>query len=125
MVAAPITSNKIDSSISPLFGKAKYFAFWDGDKLKVQENRFKSGSEVIEWLYLNGVKNIIIKEIGSSPYVMAKEAGIKLFFAGDSRIEAIDAFMKFDKNELKELTKDEISNIIKHHEHKHHGFSYK
>jgi len=33
MFVAPLKTNKLQSAISPLFGKAKYFAFVDGDKI--------------------------------------------------------------------------------------------
>ena len=50
-LAIPVKTNKENPALSPLFGKAKWFAFVDIDgKIEIKKNLCNGGAEVIRWL---------------------------------------------------------------------------
>ena len=120
-IAIPVKTNKENPAVAPLFGKAKWFAIVDIDnnKIVIEPNPFKSGAEVIKWLYSLGVKALIIKEMGSNPYEMVRELGLEVFYAGDGRVELDEVVKNFKENKLALIDEKKMSEIIKHHERKH------
>jgi len=119
MFVAPLKTNKLQSAISPLFGKAKYFAFVDGDKIEIKENKLKHGNALIEWFLEENIKDIVIKEMGASPYETIKKNGLNLLYAGDGRVTIDNVIKNYQENKLSQLTEKQIDDIISKHESKH------
>lgn len=119
MLAVAIKTDKVNSAISPLFGKAKFFAFYDGQGVSIEKNEQQGGVAVVNWLAERGVNTLIIKEIGSSPYAEVQKRGIKLLYAGDERIEINDAITKYETGLLETLSPEKIQQIISKHEKNH------
>lgn len=119
MLAVAIKTDKVNSAISPLFGKAKFFAFYDGQGVSIEKNEKQGGVAVVNWLAQRGVDTLIIKEMGSSPYTEVKKRGIKLLYAGDERIEINDAITKYETGSLETLSAEKIQQIISKHEKNH------
>ncbi len=119
MTAFPVKSNKENSALSPLFGKAKYFAFYDGKSLEVLKNDAGDGIDVIKWFVQKGVKNIIIKEMGSNPFKEIQKHDINIFYSGDDRITIDEVIKKIDENTLEPLSGEKLENIVKKHESRH------
>ena len=119
MLAVAVKTEKVNSAVSPLFGKAKYFAFYDGQGVTIEKNEIKGGVAVVNWLAQRGVNTLIIKEMGSSPYVEVQKRGIKLLYAGDERIEINDAITQYETGLLEKLSDEKIERIISKHERSH------
>lgn len=119
MIAFPVKTDKENSAISPLFGKAKYFAFFDGENLNIEKNPFEHGSELIAWFIQKGVKNIIIKEMGINPYNKIKNSNIGIYYAGEDRITTNEVIKKYINNNLELLDDNRMQKIIKMHENSH------
>lgn len=121
MTVFPVKTNKENSAISPLFGKAKYFAFYDGKNVSIEENLCNGGGQVIDWFKEKGVNNMVIKEMGIKPYKKTQNSNMKIFYSGDERILTNELIEKINSNTLKELNEIEMLDIIKKHEssHKH------
>lgn len=119
MIVFPLKTNKKDSAISPLFGKAKYFAFYDGKSLQIEKNELNSGSKLIDWFISKNVDKIVIKEMGSSPYEKIKKTNIKIFYAGDERITSEELINKINDQSLQKLKEEQIKEIIKKHKNSH------
>ncbi len=119
-IAIPVKTKKENPAVAPLFGKAKYFAIIKDNQIQIEENPFKSGAEVVKWLYSMGVDTLIIQEMGHRPYEMIQQLGIKVYFAGKERIELKDVLQKFQENKLERIDENKMAEIIKHHESKHH-----
>ena len=121
MISFPVKTNKENAAVSPLFGKAKYFAFYDGENLTIEENKKEGGSAIIEWFIQKGVNDIIIKEMGINPYKKIQATNMKIYYAGEDRITTNEIIELYKKNMLKELDEDSMIKIIKKHEssHKH------
>ena len=119
MLAVAIKTDKVNSAVSPLFGKAKFFAFYDGQDVSIEKNEKQGGVAVVNWLAQRGVDTLIIKEMGSSPYAEVQKRGIKLLYAGDERIEINDAVTKYETGLLETLSTEKIQQIISKHEKNH------
>ena len=119
MLAVAVKTDKPNSAVSPLFGKAKFFAFYDGHDLKIEKNEQQGGVAVINWLASKGVDTLVIKEMGSSPYSEVKKREIKLLYAGDERIEINDLITKYENGLLEPLSDEKIKSIIAKHERSH------
>ena len=119
MLAVAIKTDKVNSAVSPLFGKAKFFAFYDGQDVSIEKNEKQGGVAVVNWLAQRGVDTLIIKEMGSSPYAEVQKRGIKLLYAGDERIEINDAITKYETGLLETLSTEKIQQIISKHEKNH------
>ena len=87
MLAAAVKTDKENAAVSPLFGKAKFFAFYDGKSISIEKNESKGGKAVIDWFDKKGVETIIVNQMGGSPYKALPQLGMKLLYAGDERIE--------------------------------------
>jgi predicted Fe-Mo cluster-binding NifX family protein len=122
-IAIPVKMNKENSAIAPLFGKAKWFAIIEDEKIMIEKNPAEGGRGVIEWLHQIHVDTIIIQEMGQSPYNMIQQlGGIKIYHAGFERMTLQEALEKFDQDALPLLDDTGMSKIIAHHEGKHsHG----
>ena len=120
MITFPIKTNKKGAAVSPLFGKAKFFAFYDGVNITIEENTNKSGSGIIDWFIQKGVTDIIIKEIGSNPYKKIQETNMNIYFVGDHRITIEEVIDLYEKKSLNKLDEEKILEIIKkHNSHSH------
>ncbi len=83
MLVFPVKTSKENASVSPLFGKAKYFSFYDGENLKVEANPLEMVLELIGWFKEKEVTDIVIKEMGMNPYKKLKNSNINIYYAGD------------------------------------------
>ena len=119
MITFPVKTGKENAAVSPLFGKAKYFAFYDGKDLTVEKNPCEHGSELISWFQEKGVDTIIIKEMGINPYNKVRNSNIKVFYAGDSRVTTEEVISKYKNSELELLDENRMAQIIKKHENAH------
>jgi len=113
-LAIPLKTNKEDSAISPLFGKAKYFAFINGSNIKIEKNELKSGSSIVDWFKSKGVEAVIVQSLGYSPYEMLRESGIEIFYAGDGRVLLKDVLERLKRGELSLVDDTNINKLIKH-----------
>ena len=119
MLAVAVKTDRENTAVSPLFGKAKFFAFYDGKTISIEKNESKGGTAVIEWFAQKGVETIIVNQMGNSPYKALQKHGMKLLYAGDERIEVADAVQKYEANELAALTDAQMQVIIAKHEKSH------
>ena len=119
-IAIPIKTNKDNPPLSPLFGKAKWFAIVQDSKTEIVKNEQGSGRGVVEWLYSLGIDAIIFQRVGYAPYEMIKEIGnIDMFYGGEKRILLDEALKKFKNNELDMIDDTNISTIVREHDRKH------
>lgn len=128
-IAIPVKMNKENSAIAPLFGKAKWFAIIEDEKIVIEQNPAEGGRSVIEWLHHIHVDTIIMQEMGQSPYHMIQKLGsMKVYHVGFERITLEEALEKFYRDALPLLDDTGMSKIIEHHEakhsHQHHGHEH-
>ncbi len=80
MIATAIEIDNLNAPLSSRFGKAKYYAFFDGKKFNIQKNSHKDGKKVLIWLQHMGVRFLLMKEKGRKPCALQKEHNITLCY---------------------------------------------
>lgn len=127
-IAIPVKTNKENPVVSPLFGKAKWFAFIEEDgKVTIESNPIPDGQAVIRWFIDKNVDIVIMQEMGINPYRKIKEhGGIRLYHSGFERITLDEVLKAFHNGQLPLLDDAMMTQIIKHHEsrHTHHGHGH-
>ena len=120
MIAIPLKTNKENSALAPLFGKAKWFAFVENGNITIEKNEAQGGSGVVRWLLGKGVKTLIMQKMSQPPYQMIKEEGsITIFYVGSDRIELHEALKRYEVDELVILDDTNAPDIIKSHDRQH------
>ena len=119
-LAIPVKTNKENPAVSPLFGKAKWFAFVDIDgKIDIKQNVCNGAVQVINWLIQENVEVIIFQEIGTAPYSLMKDMEtITLFYSGYDRLFLSEVIRKFKNDELLLIDDTNIETIIAKHKFK-------
>ncbi len=114
-VAIPVKTDGENPAVSPLFGKAKWFAFVDDGKVEIDGNEHKSGLEVVDWLLAKEIDALIVQHIGESPYrYIEGAADIPVFYAGDGRMTVSEVMKKFDAEELTIIDDTNIEQFLHH-----------
>ena len=80
MIAIPVKTDKEDTAVSTLFGKAKYFALIDNNKINIVKNEQSGGKAVVKWLKNQNVDTLITSHIGERPFTLLSDLNIKTYF---------------------------------------------
>ncbi|WP_122893223.1 NifB/NifX family molybdenum-iron cluster-binding protein [Arcobacter peruensis] len=113
MTAIPVKTNKENTAVSTMFGKAKYFALISNDKIEIIRNEHAGGRAVATWLKSKNVDILITSHMGDNPFSVLLEMGIKVYFAGNERIEMNDVLLKYADGELPPLTLENFKTLMK------------
>lgn len=118
MIAIPVKTNKQNPALSPLFGKAKWFAFVDakGD-IRIEAFSDQGGHAVAKFLLDRDVKTVLFHHMGNTPFDIMQEVGIKCYYHDATRVELDELLRKFHNSELVEVTKANEDNYIEEHTH--------
>ncbi len=115
-IAIPVKTDKENPILSPLFGKAKWFAFVEEGKVKIEKNEEQGGVRVVDWLFEKGIDALIISHMGNSPYTYIKEGSdISIFYAGEERISLEEVMKKFEDETLVIVDDSNSAKIIRNH----------
>lgn len=113
MIAIPVKTDKEDTAVSTLFGKAKYFALIDNNKINIVKNEQSGGKAVVKWLKNQNVDTLITSHIGERPFTLLSDLNIKAYFAGDKRVELKEILLKYADGELAILDDYTFQTLIK------------
>jgi predicted Fe-Mo cluster-binding NifX family protein len=116
MIAIPVKTNKENTAVSTLFGKAKYFAFIQNNKIEILKNEQTGGRAVANWLKSKNVDTLITSHMGEKPFETLLSNDLKVYFAGDERIEVKDVMVKYADGELAILDSKNFHTLIKEDE---------
>ena len=115
-VAIPVKTNQENPIVSPLFGKAKWFAFVEEGKITIEPNEAKGGIRVVDWLFEKEIDALIVQHMGDSPYTYIKEASeIPIFYAGEECISVDEVMRKFDDETLTIIDDTNADRLIRQH----------
>ncbi len=115
-VAIPVKTNKEDPVVSPLFGKAKWFAFVEEREVCIEKNEAAGGIRVVDWLLEKGIDAVIVQHMGDSPYRYIQEASeIPVFYAGEERQSVRELMQKFENEELVIIDDTNAHELIRNH----------
>ena len=117
MIAIPVKTNKENTAVSTLFGKAKYFAFIQNNKIEILKNEQTGGRAVANWLKSKNVDTLITSHMGEKPFETLLSNDLKVYFAGDERIELKDVMIKYADGELQILNNQNFHILLKEDNH--------
>lgn len=128
MIAMPVKFNKEDAPLTPVFGKAKFVALIDKttQKVDIKEIDFGSGRVLASWLVKNGVKTVIVQEMGTNPYMILSRSGVEVYLAPKDRTTINSALEMLNSGKLLHITPQNMAEHLDsgHHHgggHEHHG----
>lgn len=130
MIAIPVKTDKENPAVTTLFGKAKWFAFINGDKVTIEKNEIMSGRAVVEDFVERGVTKIVFSHMGGNPFMLLQKAKIECFHSGDERILLNDVIEKLKNNQLTKVDGANMADFVEqgnmhngggdhHHDHDH------
>ena len=104
--AAPLKMNKLDSAITKVLGKAKYFGIYDDttNELMIVENEDPSGPAFFNQLKAENVDVILTPHAGPGAVNASIKFGIKLYYCGDERKMLLEAVKGFQEGNYPEIT---------------------
>ena len=79
MIAIPVKTNKENTAVSTLFGKAKYFAFIENNKIEIVKNEQSGGKAVVNWLKSKNVDTLITSHMGEKPFSTLLQNNINIY----------------------------------------------
>jgi len=120
MIAIPVKTNKENPAVTTLFGKAKWFAFIDGDRVTIEKNELQSGREVVAKMAQKGVTDLIFHHMGDNPFTMLQKANIACYHDGGEPITLQNALAKFQNGELIKVDESNSQKFIEKGQHKNH-----
>jgi len=97
IIATAIEVNSSNSLLSSRFGKAKYYAFFDGKDLNIEENKSKGGESLLQWLQEKKVTHLLLKERGKVPCAWREEMKITLLYPERQRAKLQDMILYYFK----------------------------
>jgi len=118
IIAMPIKASSHDAALAPLFGNAKFFAFaTDATLIDIVQMEQLGGRDVARTLVANNVDVLITSHLGLNPFVLLKSYGVKVYFAGESRITVSEAIKDFHAGKLIEVTSENVESLLGDHNH--------
>ena len=112
MIAIPVKTDKENPAVTTLFGKAKWFAIVDGDKITIEKNDIQSGRAVVENLVSKGVDKLIFNHMSGNPFMLLQKARVECFHSGDERILLDQAVEKLQNDNLTKVNGVNMSEFI-------------
>ena len=93
-IATAIELKSKHAPLSSCFGKAKYYAFFDGEELYIDENPHSVGEKVYLWLLQKGVTHFFLKEQSKIPCILKNQNQIMLLYLTQQRNVSLDDMVK-------------------------------
>ena len=112
MIAIPVKTDKENPAVTTLFGKAKWFAIVDGDKITIEKNDINSGRAVVEYLISKGVTKLIFNHMGGNPFMLLQKAKIECFYSGKERILLSDVLSKLENDSLVKVDGNNMADYV-------------
>ncbi|MEA3289686.1 MAG: NifB/NifX family molybdenum-iron cluster-binding protein [Campylobacterota bacterium] len=135
MIAIPVKTDKENPAVTTLFGKAKWFAYVDGENVTIEKNDIQSGRAVVEYMVEKGVTKLLFNHMGGNPFMLLQKAKIECFHSGDGRVLLNDVIEKLKSNNLVKVDGTNMSEYVEQgnmhnggsnhdHDHNHHNHNH-
>jgi len=121
MVAIPMKGNKNDSSITTVFGKCKYVALVDeaSGEWSIKNIDLGSGRALASWLVSEGVKRLVVKDMGANPFMICQKNGIEVYFCDAKRATVPEIIEALKNNAFEKVSMENFNNLFEGKEHAH------
>jgi len=124
MIAIPARTRDGEVLLNTIFGRCDQVALIDADdQIEVRENPFDGGGDLAKWLLDNGVDTVVMRNMGTNPYMTLRQAGARVFATPKNRAPIREIVEDLRKGELVEVTPEKMDDYLKQskHRHKHEG----
>lgn len=126
MIAIPLKTNKENSAVAKLFGKAKYFALINKNKIEIIKNEKEGGRAVVKWLKEGcNVDTLITSHLGEKPFLSLLKNDVNVYFAGEDRILLNEVLLKHADGELPLISVVNFAKFLEEESHTHDNCSSK
>jgi predicted Fe-Mo cluster-binding NifX family protein len=105
MIAIPIKSEEENSNLSEEFGKAKFFALINNNKIEILKNEQEDPEATANWLKDKNVNILISSHVKEKTFYSLKDNGIKVYFSEKNKIKIDEVLLKYADGELPILNK--------------------
>ncbi len=112
MIAIPVKTNKENTAVTTLFGKAKWFAIVDGDTITIEKNETESGRAVVDSFVARGIDKVIFAHMGGNPFMLLQKGNIECYHAGEERILLTEALEKLKNGQLTKVDGTNMSQFV-------------
>jgi len=111
--AAPFKMQKLDSAITKVFGKAKYFGIYNDEtnEIEIIENQNPGGPAIFAQLVDKGVDVVLTPHAGPGAVRGAEQTGIKLYYCGEERKLLLEAVKEFQEGKYPQITPENFHNF--------------
>lgn len=126
MIALPVKTDKENSAVTPVFGKAKWIALAKSEtEISTVANPTNSGRILADWMAEQGVKQVIVQSLGANPFLILNRCGIEVYMADAQRTTISEALQALKEGRLTQITPINMGEYLEtghHHGHgNHHG----
>jgi len=94
IIATAIEVKSNNAPLSTCFGKAKYYVFFDGQRLIIEENPYRTGEKVYLWLLQNGMTHFLLKDQSKIPCILKNKNKITLLYSMKQENVRLDEMVK-------------------------------
>jgi predicted Fe-Mo cluster-binding NifX family protein len=120
MIAIPARVRDGEVLLTTIFGRSVQLALInDEGQVEVRENPLDSGVELADWLVAQGVKTLVIRNMGANPYLVLRQGGVKVFVTPKNRAPITEILEDLNSGKLVEVTPDNMADYLRAGQHRH------
>jgi predicted Fe-Mo cluster-binding NifX family protein len=120
MIAIPVRIRNDEVLLTTIFGRSEDIAFVDDQgRIEVKQNILQGGVDFAAWLIDQGVKTVVMRNMGANPYLVLQKSGVKVFATRKNRAPIQEIVDDLHNGELVEVTPNNMANYLKAGQHRH------
>lgn len=120
MIAIPARIRNDEMLLTTIFGRSEHIVLVDDQGgITVHQNKFQGGVDLAAWLINQGVKTVVMRNMGANPYLALQKAGVKVYATTKNRAPIQEIVDDLQNGKLVEVTAENMSNHLKAGQHRH------
>jgi predicted Fe-Mo cluster-binding NifX family protein len=120
MIAIPARIRNDEVMLTTIFGRSEQIALVDEKgHIEVRKNEFNGGIDLANWLVEQGVKRLVMRNMGANPYLTLRQGGVKVYVTPKNRVPITEIVEDLESGKLIEVTPDNMSEYLKAGQHRH------
>jgi predicted Fe-Mo cluster-binding NifX family protein len=120
MIAIPARIRNDEMLLTTIFGRSEDIALVDDKgRIEVQQNTFQSGVDLAVWLIKQGVKSVVMRNMGANPYFALQKGGVKVYATAKNRAPIQEIVDDLHNGKLVEVTPENMTYYLKAGQHRH------
>jgi predicted Fe-Mo cluster-binding NifX family protein len=120
MIAIPARIRNDEVMLTTIFGRSEQIALVDEKgHIEVRKNEFNGGVDLANWLVEQGLKRLVMRNMGANPYLTLRQGGIKVYVTPKNRAPISEIVEDLESGRLIEVTPNNMSEYLKAGQHRH------